>query len=148
MCIIVPWLGFVCLLLFYVLAKSKVITGRGPTCNSAHLWWLYSAASLGHGKGHGAHWHSHSVILSWHWANESLPYPNNAEYQARKWQVSIVKSLVRLDPVSKLQAPDSNPQSLDSLISQNGRRVFYSFSHPDWSPWLGCCKCLNIARIW
>ena len=34
---------------------------------------------------------SHSVTLSWRWANQSIPYPNNAEHQARKWQVSICK---------------------------------------------------------
>ena len=37
------WL-FVCWLLLYVLAASKVI----PTCDRAHSWQLYSAASLGH----------------------------------------------------------------------------------------------------
>ena len=31
---------------------------------------------------------SHSVTLLWHWANQSvLPYPSNAEHQARKQQV-------------------------------------------------------------
>ena len=35
-------------LLFYVLASFKVISGRIPTCDSAHSWRLYSAASLGH----------------------------------------------------------------------------------------------------
>ena len=34
---------------------------------------------------------SHSVTLSWHWSNQSIPYPNNAEHLARKWQVSILK---------------------------------------------------------
>ena len=29
---------FVCLLLLYVLATSKVISGRVPTCDSAHSW--------------------------------------------------------------------------------------------------------------
>ena len=31
---------------------------------------------------------SHLFILSWRQANQSLPYPNNAEHLARKWQVS------------------------------------------------------------
>ncbi len=31
---------FVCLLLFYVLATSKVTSGRVPTCDSAHSWRL------------------------------------------------------------------------------------------------------------
>ena len=33
-------------LLFYILAISKVISGMAPTCDSAHAWKLYSAASL------------------------------------------------------------------------------------------------------
>ena len=39
---------FICLLLLYDLATSKVVSGQVPTCNSAHSWWLYSAAPLGH----------------------------------------------------------------------------------------------------
>ena len=35
-----------CLLLFYVLATSVVISGRVQTCDSAHSWQLYSAALL------------------------------------------------------------------------------------------------------
>ena len=38
----------------------------------------------------------HSVILSLHWANQSLSYPTNAEHQARKRQISIIKSLLWL----------------------------------------------------
>ena len=32
---------------------------------------------------------SHSVKLSWYWANQSLPYPSNAKHLARKGQGSI-----------------------------------------------------------
>ena len=39
---------YVCLFLFYILATSEVISGWVPTCDSAHSWWLHSAASLGH----------------------------------------------------------------------------------------------------
>ena len=31
----------------YILATSKVISGRVPTCDSAHSWRIYSAAPLG-----------------------------------------------------------------------------------------------------
>ena len=48
----------------------------------------------------------HSDALSWHQANQSLPYPNNAECHQ---QVSILKSLVRLDQRSNPHGPDSNP---------------------------------------
>ena len=37
-----------CLLFFYVIVASKVISGCVPTCDGAHSWQLYSAASLGH----------------------------------------------------------------------------------------------------
>ena len=39
-------IGFVCLLLLYVLAASKVITGRLPPCDSVHSWQHYSVATL------------------------------------------------------------------------------------------------------
>ena len=57
----------------YILATSMVISGWVPTCDSAHSRWLYSAAPL-----------SDSVILSCHWANQSLLYLNNAELLAGK----------------------------------------------------------------
>ena len=41
------------------------------TCDSAHTWQLYSAASLGHQA-------TSTISLFWHWANQSLHYPNNA----------------------------------------------------------------------
>ena len=34
----------ICLLLFYALAMSQVISKRVPTCESEHSWPLYSAA--------------------------------------------------------------------------------------------------------
>ena len=37
----------VCLLLLYILATSEVISGRVPTCDSAHSRRLYSATQLG-----------------------------------------------------------------------------------------------------
>ena len=70
-------IDFCCLLLFYVLATSKVISVWGPTCDSALSWRLYSA-SLGHQAVRHHDLLSHSVKLSWHWANQSLPYPNTA----------------------------------------------------------------------
>ena len=43
---------------------------------------------------------SHSVPLSWHWANQYLTYPINAECKARKRQVSKVIGLTQ--PGTKL----------------------------------------------
>ena len=43
---------------------------------------------------------SHSVTLSWNWANHSLPSPNNAERLANKRQVSILKLLGLTRPMS------------------------------------------------
>ena len=78
------------------------------------------------------YWHhdllSHSVTLSWHWANQSLHYPNNAKRKARKQHISILKSSVWLDQVLNPWALDTNPQSSDSLTSQHGRRELYSFA--------------------
>ena len=44
---ILEFLKSVCLL-FYVLETSMVISGRVLTSDSAHSWWLYRAAALGH----------------------------------------------------------------------------------------------------
>ena len=38
---------FFCLLLFYIIATSKVILGWVPNCDSVHLWQVYSADPLG-----------------------------------------------------------------------------------------------------
>ena len=87
-------------LLFYVLAISKVMSGRVPTYDSAHSLGLYSAASLGHQATRTMTCYltySHypdTQYVPYH----SFPCPNNIEYQARKWQVSIFKSLVFIEP--------------------------------------------------
>ena len=61
-------------------------------------WWLYS------GKPGRQHHDliSYSVTLSWHWANQPLPYPNNESAWLRKQQMSIFKSLVWLNKGSNL----------------------------------------------
>ena len=53
---------------------------------------------------------SYSAILSWHWYNQSLPYPINAKHLTRKQQVSISKSLVWLKKGSNpwVRIPRSN----------------------------------------
>ena len=72
-----------CLLLFYTLVTSKVISGQELTSDSVHSWQLYSAATL-RNQAISTMTHSSPII-----ANQSLPYPNNAERLARKRQVSI-----------------------------------------------------------
>ena len=56
------------------------------------------------------HWYhkliSHPVILSWHWGNQSFPYHDYVEHQARKCEISILKSLIWLNPSLNLQALD------------------------------------------
>ena len=74
---------FVWLLQFYILATLTVTSG--PTCNSARLWRLYSAARLGHND-----LLFHSVKLSGHQVNHSFHYPDNAEHLSKKWQASIL----------------------------------------------------------
>ena len=73
---------------------------------------------------------SHSVTLSWHWANQSLPYPNNAKHLARKWQVYIFKSSVWLDQCSNMwvwmlrsSKTGDGPSSHSTFLS--GRRERY-----------------------
>ena len=86
---------------FEALLHSCGQGGGVLTCGSAHSWQLNSAASLGHQAAGTMTCYSLSVSLSWHWANQSLPYLNNAEHWARKQQVSILKSLVRFDQCQK-----------------------------------------------
>ena len=111
------------------IATCKVMSGWVPICGSVHSWRLYTTASLGPPSHHHHDLLSHSVTSSWHWANQSLPYLNNAKQQGRKKQVSILMSLVWLDHGSNLQDLDLNPRCSDSLIFQHGRqRTLYSFS--------------------
>ena len=83
---------FVCLLVFYVIATSKIMSRWVPICDSAHSWRLYSAASLGHqATGTMTCYPTQSHYL----VNET--YPNNDECHARKWQVSILNYLLWSD---------------------------------------------------
>ena len=56
---------FVCLLLFYALASSKVISEPVLTCDSAHSWWLYSAGSR-----------EHQATSTMTWYPTQSPYPD------------------------------------------------------------------------
>ena len=120
------------LLLFYVLATSRIISGWALTCYSAHLWGLYSAASLGN-QATSTCYPTQSHFPD---TEPTSPCPTLIMPTARLGSdtYKFVKSLVWLD-----QALDSNPRSSDSLISQNWRRALYSFGHPDW-----CCVCVYM----
>ena len=107
----------VCLLLFYVLATSKVISGRLPTYDSAHSWRLYSVAPLENQASSTMTWYP---TQSYYPDTKCFPYSNNAKCLARKWHVSILKLLVWFNQ-------GSNRRASDSTISQNGRRTLYSF---------------------
>ena len=50
MCVCAIVCVFACLLLFYVLATSKVIAGQVATCDSAHSWQLLCNSTLGDGN--------------------------------------------------------------------------------------------------
>ena len=67
------------LLEFYILVTSKVISGRVLTCASAHSWWFYSDDPLERLNRQHHDSISRLVSISWHRANQSLPYPLNAE---------------------------------------------------------------------
>ena len=104
-------IGFWWLLELYVIT-FKVIKGWRATCNNAHSCrCCFPTGRLGHKYQHLI---SHSFTLSWHWSNKSSPYPNNAEPMAKKWQVSIFKSLVCLD--QGLMQPHFNSVLLQYLF--------------------------------
>ena len=82
---------------------NKFISGRVPTADHAHSWWLYSAATLGD-----------QVASTMTWYPTQSHYPrndNNAKQLARKRQVSILKWFVWC----------YLSRDLNSLISQIGR---------------------------
>ena len=68
---------------FYVLSTSKVVSGWVPTFDSVYSWRLNSAVPEGD-QATSTMIGYPIVILSWHWANQSLPYPNNAECLTKK----------------------------------------------------------------
>ena len=113
-------------LLFHILATFNVISGFVPTIETAHWWKLHSAAPMGKDANRTIAWYPTQSHLSRHWANQSLPYPNNAEWLAKKRHVSILKSLLWVD--QGLYA-----QGSDSLFSQNKEWTLYSFDY------LNCC---------
>ena len=84
-----------CVLEFYFLVTSKVISTWLMICGSAPTWQLNTDAPL---QNETTHWYhdliSHSVTLSWHWANQSLSHPVNTERQVTVRQVSILKVIV------------------------------------------------------
>ena len=106
---------------FYILAISKVISGWVPYCDSAHLWQLYSAATL------GILVMTPSLALSWHWANQYLPSPNNAERLALKRELSIFK-------VTDLICHGYEPMRFENADLPKRETALNSFSRdPVWS---------------
>ena len=69
---------------------------------------------------------SHSAALSCHWTSQSLPYPNNAEHLARKWQVYIFKTLVWLDQCSNPWGSDSQSPKMGDGQSTHSAIPSYS----------------------
>ena len=69
------------------------VGGRVLTCDSVHLWRLYSAASLEHQAASTTTCY-HTQLHYPDRVNQSLHYPNNVEHWAGERQVSILKSLV------------------------------------------------------
>ena len=49
--------------------------------------------------------HSGLTLIYWHWASQSLPYPNNGKCLARKSQVSILESLIWLNQFQTHDVP-------------------------------------------
>ena len=68
---------FVCLLFVYILATSKVISGRVPTCK--HTWQHLKCCHT------GKLGHRHHDLISC-WTKQSSAYPNNACLGSYKYQ--------------------------------------------------------------
>ena len=92
------------MLCFYVLSTSKVMSGRVPTCDSEHSWRLFYYYPCCK-SGHQHHDLTFSTLtLSWHWANQSLLYPNKDDRQATNisfvshWSDSIGNRTPDLSP--------------------------------------------------
>ena len=120
---------FVCLLFLYVLATSKVISGRVPTCGSMCSWHLYSAAPLGDQASSKMAWYPTPVTLSLGWANQSLPYPNNAECLARK--ICIDLKVIGLTwpgfELARSESPDLPKRQTDvGVVILSGPVILYS----------------------
>ena len=85
-------------LLFYALATSKVKSWRVLTCDSAPLWWLYSAAPLGDQVTSNMTWYSK---LS-HYPDIQPTSPSSIPITLITWlwgsKCQFYKSLVSLDP--------------------------------------------------
>ena len=64
------------------------ISGWIATWNNAQSWRIYSADPMANQAAGTMTHQSQAVPLSGHWANQSIPYPNNVERQARKRKVS------------------------------------------------------------
>ena len=107
LCIRIYWTGTDCIchegtmvvwLFSYVLTTSKVVTGGGPTCDSAHTLLLHSAPSL------------------WDKGDSSVTVTarNNPERLPREGKASILKSSV-------WRSQGSNPGGLESSIIENWR---------------------------
>ena len=77
-----------------------------------------------------------SVTLSWHWENQSLHYPHNAERQAREWQVSNFKSnqwhWFDLTRIRKLEVWVRTRDLRIPRSPRTGGGCYYSFGHHDW----------------
>ena len=109
---------------------ASPVGGRVATCDSVHSWWFNSVTSLGYqatGSMTCYHIQSHYSVTE-----PTSPCPilimTNAGLGGNYYQFD---SSVWLDQVSKMWGPYSNQPPSDSPISQNGRRMTYSFSHPD-----------------
>ena len=104
------------------------------TCDGAHSWQLYSAASLEQ----QATSSMSCYLTQSQYPDSELTSPcpilimpsirlGSDKYQFKSHWFDSTK-------VRKLRGPESNLQPSDSPIFQNGRQAFYSFGHRDWSP--------------
>ena len=93
------------------------------TCDSAHSWWLHSAAPLGDQVA-STMTSFHSITLSWYWANQSMPYPFIVDARVGSNKFQFCKSLVwmtrfRISDMGSLYSTDSGHCCYYLSIVQN-----------------------------
>ena len=79
-----------CLLEFYALATSKVVSGWVLTCDSAHSWSVYSAGPLcDEATSNMTLYRTQSHYPDMEPTNKSLSYPKIADCFAKNGQASM-----------------------------------------------------------
>ena len=130
------------LLLFYILATSKVIAGREPTCDGEYSWQLYNAAALGDQV--AGPMTCYPTQLHYPDTEPTSPCPILIMPSARLGSDRYQFKCFWFDS-TRFRTHRLEIRSSDSLISQE-RRALYSFGQPDC--YYTRIPTLNTVHIW